>query len=74
METYFAFVLCLGRGSGLEGCGKQGLTREQYDAQMDRPDELWCCPACGAEASFDSGAFDRMHYSVEEVAGEELAF
>lgn len=33
--------------------GRQSLTEQQYEAAMDRPDDLWLCPKCGDPAEWD---------------------
>jgi hypothetical protein len=55
-KTPFA-VLC-------DDHGQRFLTHEQYLRQLNRPDSLWACPACGESAHWDddeyeaAGAFD----------------
>lgn len=34
----------------LSGCGRQELTRKQYERQMMAPDATWRCPRCGQDA------------------------
>jgi hypothetical protein len=60
-ETTYAVVRC--RGDSVPGycCGPVPLTEEQYIAQMERPDSLWCCPNCGSTAIFDDAEFERIH-------------
>lgn len=60
-EKAYAVVRC--RGDSVPGycCGSVNLTEEQYDAQMSRPNSLWCCPNCGSTATFDDAAFERIH-------------
>jgi hypothetical protein len=60
-ENVYAIVRC--RGDSVPGhcCGSVTLTEEQYIAQMDRPDSVWCCPNCGSTATFDDAAFERIH-------------
>lgn len=33
--------------------GSVELTRDQYMAQLERPDSLWRCPACGRAGQYD---------------------
>lgn len=33
--------------------GKQGLTREEYERQMNKPNLLWTCPICKQVAWWD---------------------
>lgn len=35
------------------------LTKEQYDAQMNRPNSLWMCPLCGEVAYWDDEHYER---------------
>lgn len=51
-----AYVNCLcgfDFGSGLESCGLQPLSAEQYAAQLDRPDKIWLCPKCHGPADYN---------------------
>lgn len=35
------------------GHGLVYLTKEDYDSQMSATDDLWVCPICGHDASWD---------------------
>ncbi len=47
-------VYCRGDILGVSGssCGIVVLTDEQYDYQMNRPDEGWSCPRCLSSAEW----------------------
>lgn len=40
-------------------CGPQGLTKREYDKQMNRPDAGWVCPECGGYASWDDDRYEK---------------
>lgn len=52
--------------------GKVYLTTAAYDAQMARPDSLWCCPRvdidgpCGAPSEWDDANYEAA------IGGEEV--
>ena len=33
-------------------CGPVPLTNEQYDTQMNKPNNGWVCPKCGSDAEW----------------------
>lgn len=51
----------------LEGCGTQDLTREEYTAQMRRPDLTWRCPRCGGDADFRDDLYDESIDAYDET-------
>lgn len=57
-ETPYA-VWCTGLMEEVPSCGKQFLSEEEYDRQMSRPNSMWRCPACGAEATWDDEHYER---------------
>jgi hypothetical protein len=59
-EDAYAAVRCHGDSVPGYCCGKVSLTEQQYIAQMERPDSLWCCPNCGSTATFDDAEFERI--------------
>lgn len=38
--------------------GQTFLTKEEYDRQMEQPDNYWMCPRCGSAAAFDDDNYD----------------
>lgn len=40
-------------------CGPQGLSSEEYNRQMNKPDNLWVCPLCGDDAWWDDDRYER---------------
>lgn len=36
------------------------ITQEEYERQMDSPDE-WRCPKCGIASEFDEERYDQLH-------------
>lgn len=51
--------------------GKVVLTEEQYNAQMDRPDNRWYCPICTQEAYWDDDHHDDYYDREEDAASDE---
>ena len=47
--------------------GQAFLTKEEYDAQMMRPDARWSCPICGLESSWDDDNYEK---AMDEIYGE----
>lgn len=58
----YARIVCVDSGIGGLSCGPVDLTYEQYDYQMDRPDQGWYCPLCGGIADFDDDFFEELHF------------
>jgi hypothetical protein len=46
-------------------CGYQGLTKDQYIAQMSDADSLWRCPICGSIAQWDDARYEMIHTAPE---------
>jgi hypothetical protein len=46
--------------------GKQFLTHEEYQYQMNRPDSLWMCPICGESAWWDDDNYEAYENQEEE--------
>lgn len=44
-------------------CGKQGLSKQEYQRQMSRPNCGWICPSCHSQAVWDD---DRYQAGGEE--------
>lgn len=42
--------------------GEQGLSKEEYTAQMWQADSLWKCPICSATAWWDDDRYERHFY------------
>jgi len=42
------------------------LDREEYIAQLSRPDSRWSCPRCGETAPWDDANYDLRCDEVEE--------
>lgn len=62
-ESPYAFVRCYGDSVlGQTSCGIVGLTREQYNYQMSRPNRGWDCPNCGSTADYQ----DALSEAAEE--------
>lgn len=40
------------------------LSEEEYNRQMDRPDDTWSCPLCGSMATWDDDNLEK--YLVAE--------
>lgn len=38
--------------------GRVYMTKEEYIRQMYRADDKWCCPSCGAIATFDDETYE----------------
>ena len=53
-EDAYVAVYCL------DGCGTQYLTREQYIAEMNKPDSRWSCPCCHGLANYDDEELERL--------------
>ena len=56
-------VRCYGTDVGVgvtEGHGLIYLTHNEYDRQMDHPDEMWKCPKCGAAVAWDDVNYEEM--------------
>lgn len=50
-------------------CGKQGLTRAQYQDQMTRPGEAWACPVCGQLGIWDDPRYDNENIdAIADIA------
>lgn len=65
-EQYFAFVRCRGDSvPGQQVCGIVGLTMEQYEQQMNKPDSLWYCPNCGSTATYDDARSEKAQGLVD---------
>lgn len=64
LNEFYAYVICRG-ASFYAPCGKVGLTKEQYFAQLSCPDYTWRCPQCGDDAEFDDESFEDMHMQEE---------
>jgi hypothetical protein len=63
MGDVAAYVFCDGSEVGIPeftGCGQQPLTKEQYMAQLLRPNSPWRCPSCGMPAEFDDEASEAL--------------
>lgn len=45
---------------------KVDLTLEQYNYQMDRPNQHWKCPQCGNRSQFDDCRFEELNPEPEE--------
>lgn len=61
-DVVYAGIICHGDSvPGQQPCGRVDITESQYDAQMNRPDSLWCCPNCGSTADFDDDRFEELH-------------
>ena len=62
MSEFYAFVTCHGVDTTIApACGSVGLTEEQYDEQMSQCDDVWRCPHCRAEATFDDAKYEEIH-------------
>lgn len=61
----WAGVICLGHFPN-SSCGRVDLDREQYNAQMMRPDSTWRCPNCQAEAEFDDTRYEDIHFPGDD--------
>ena len=38
--------------------GRVYMTESEYERQLDRPDALWTCPACGEAAPWDDANYE----------------
>jgi hypothetical protein len=70
MNTPYAVFCHSAPGRGCKG-GRQYLTKEQYDKQMNDPNALWKCPTCGQLAEWDDDNYEE-HMGIE--SSEEVAF
>lgn len=69
---HVAFVVCRGgHGHGIPACGQQGLTEDQYLAQLDRPDAAWHCPTCGGNAEYDDPASEEAQGIASALSGRD---
>ena len=56
-------VMCQGTPSW-GSCGRVGLSRQEYERQLLRADDLWCCPHCGGMAEWDERHCENWFMSV----------
>lgn len=48
-----------------DDCGPQGLTKQEYNRQMDKPSSLWVCPVCRGTASWDDDRYEKAEETPE---------
>lgn len=56
---------CEDRCSHLSLDGAIFLTEEEYELQMNNPDDAWTCPVCGGSADWDDYNYDRAMAALE---------